>query len=142
MAVPIKAERVRDWAAEVFVAGVSPITVAARFAWVFLKKFDEFVRTLDGQGAEHDGVHQTEDGGVGSRAESERENGDGSEDGAAAHAAEPVTNILPEIKERAVTPHPTGGFLDESPIAEFAAGGEFGGFRIFAAIYAITGGHA
>src|ERR1700732_2463462 len=77
----------------------------------------------DGQGAEEDGVEQGEDGGVGSDAEGEREQGDGGEAGALEQAADAEANVLKEVVE--------GGFPAGGPdlvLDGGAAAGFFGGF--------------
>ncbi len=55
--------------AKVFVAAPGPVAVSARFAGVFLEKLDELLRMPDGQHAEHYGLDQAEDRGVGADAE-------------------------------------------------------------------------
>jgi hypothetical protein len=61
---------------------------------VLAEELDEVARIPHWQRAEHQGVDQAEDGGVGADAQSEGEDGHRSETGRAAHHADGVTKIL------------------------------------------------
>ncbi len=82
----------------------------------------------EGEGAEHDGIDHTEDGGIGADAEGEGERGDECEARAFAEAARGVAQILQQDFEPAEGPHFARGLLQGSGIAESAAG--FGGGEV------------
>ena len=58
-------------------------------------KQDELSGVLDRQFAQHDGVQQAEDGGVGSNPQGQRQHRDGHQARAAQHGPQAVTQVLP-----------------------------------------------
>jgi hypothetical protein len=87
---------------------------------------------LDGHGPQHDGVDQAEDRGVGADSQSQREDGDGEETGAAAQRSQRIAQVLRQIGEPAQAADVAAFFLDLLDAAEFEAGAAFGFDRVHA----------
>src|SRR5262249_38166543 len=80
-----------------------------------------FPGVFHGKRAEHQTVHQAEDGGVGPDAEGERQNSDGSEAWRFAQHAQAVANVLQEVYQPATTPHVSRHLLSERDTSKFVA---------------------
>ncbi len=84
---------------------------------------NELSRVGDGERAEHDGIDEAKDGGVGADAESEGEDGDGGKSRRVAQGTEGVAEVLQEFVDPDGSPDGARVFFHARDVAEFAEGG-------------------
>src|SRR5271163_2669581 len=92
---------------KMMVASNGPPPVAPRLTRIFLQEFHKLAGIPHRQRAQHQGVDQAKDGSISPNAESQRKYRDPREYGGAAHHAQGVASVLPQLIER--TPSPHGG---------------------------------
>ena len=102
----------------------SPVPSSTQFSWIFYR-----------QRAQHDGVHEREDGGVGADAEGEREQCHEGDAGRAQHGAETVKDVLREGFEPVPSPCGVALLAQQCGIAEAAACGCSGIVGRYSCIY-------
>ena len=85
----------------------------------------KLLRLLDGQRAQHHGVHQAEDGGVGADAERERQQRHEGDARAAEHRAQSIEHILQKPFEPAPPPGRVTALTQECRIPKAPIGGRF-----------------
>src|SRR5207244_4944123 len=91
--------------------------------WICSGDADESFRVGKRQRNEQNSVHQAEDGSVGTDAEGECKDGDGTEAGRLAQCAGGIAQVAGELLKPDPTPGVAGFFFEQGRIAESAHGG-------------------
>jgi len=100
---------------------------------------DKLLRILDGQRAEHDGVEQGEDGGVGADAEGERKQGHEGEAGALGEGAAAEAQVGEEVVEARLPARGPDLVFYGVAAADFDPGEATGGFGVEAGLLFVGG---
>ena len=82
--------------AEVLILFPAPVAVTSRLFGGGTQKLHKLLRVRDGQLAQHEGVEQTVDGGVGADRESQREHGHSREAEATPHQPQSIADVVQE----------------------------------------------
>ena len=101
--------------------------VHARLAGIPAQQLDELLRFAHRQRAQHQGVEQAENGGVGADAERQRQNRHGGKNAIPSQAANRVGDVPPQIIDPSPDPDGTGVLAGERQIAQRPPAGKFRG---------------